>query len=887
MISADQLTAEQRAVVHHEGGPAAVLAVPGAGKTTAVVHRLRVLVEDRGVAPRRLLATSFNRATVEDLSAALDAVGLQAVEARTLHGLGYLVLREAGARSLRNRPDDAPSPDACAYRLARRARRDHAAEQGLSPSDLDITASDLVDQVAAWKQQLAYVDPDRAALPENTRARPAEHENEAYLELYRRFEAHRAQRGWLTYPDMLREGWERLVQDEALRHRLQARYAHVVVDEFQDVGRAQFHILDHLTAPDRNYLVVGDDDQCIYGWRGANPSFLLDFANRYDAEEYRMQDSFRLPAAPLVLARTAIAHNETRRPKTLRLTRGVGGPSDLLRRDDAAGVAGAMAARADRLRTDTEHSLSDCVVLVRTYGQTPPLEQALLDRNLPYRVRGHAPFYRRRPVQTLLRYLYFAVLERRRRADGFDRARTAERYVDRFSAIINRPNRYVERARIEYTTRRAREEGRSILSLLADQRPDMPDDTADRVETFVSIVEALVDRLDAPGAEVLKTLVDRLDFRAHLRGRSATAARGEMRVRTVDALVRFAGDTESVPALLRAVQSVAEAHSTPTDAPVLELRSIHRAKGAEWPVVFLPGCVEGTLPLAGERDEAVDVEEERRLFYVALTRARERLYLGTHDDASPSPFLADADASTQLGRCTRVREALGRPPDALTDEACIHLCHDVGALGLRAYIHRWWRPSDPYAAALAERVRALEPQVEEARARLSAYEEKKAEREAARSHAAEEVEARVSSLRDKLGARSLTASLLSPESAPPPDALLTFAPSDDDIRVLWGDEPVGRIDPFSAALDASALLSLPWSGLVGRPAQDSAGAGRLRVAFDWAATRDRLLEVERADRSSPSPPDETTQRLTSDAFERGYEALRRRLAARRDPDTEG
>ena len=888
MIPADQLTAEQRAVVNHEGGPAAVLAVPGAGKTTAVVHRLRALVEDRDVTPRRLLATSFNRDTVEDLSAALDAVGLQNVETQTLHGLGYMVLREADAFSPRARTTDAPSPDACAYRLAHRALQGYAEAQGLHPNDLDITASDLVDQVAAWKQRLAYVDPDRAALPGEASAlvHPAQHENDAYVRLYRRFEAHREQEGWLTYPDMLREGWEQLARDASLRTRLQDRYAHVVVDEYQDVGRAQFHILDYLTAPDRNYLVVGDDDQCIYGWRGADPSFLLDFADRYGAEEYRMQDSFRLPAAPLVLARAAIAHNETRRPKSLRLTRGVGGGTQLLRRDDAPGVAEAMAARADRLRTDPEYTLSDCVVLVRTYAQTPPLEQALHDRNLPYRIRGHAPFYRRRPAQTLLRYLYFAVLERRRRDGGLDQSPAAERYVDRFTTIINRPNRYVERARIEYTARRARETDRSILSLLADQQPDMPDDTADRVETFVSIVDALVERLDAPAAETLEALVDRLDFRAHLRRRSATTARGEMRVRTVEALCRFAAGTDSVPALLRAVHSLAEAHATPADAPVLELRSLHRAKGAEWPIVFLPGCTDGTLPLENEDGTAMDVEEERRLFYVGLTRARDRLYLGTHDEAPASPFLTDADASAQIERCDRVRSALRRSPEALSDEACARLCQDLAALQLRPYVRQWWRPAAPYAAALRDRLRALAPRVEEARTQRAAYEAKKAELEDARSRLRATVEERVSSLRDRLGATSFTASLSVPDSPPPPDASLTFARTEDHIQVRWQDQTVGRIDPFSATLDASALLSLPWADLVGRPTTVRSSGGTLRFTVDWEATADRLLEAERAALSSPTAPDGLARLLSSDAFDQGYTCLRQRLAALLDPDAD-
>lgn len=879
MIPADQLTDEQRAVVHHAGGPAAVLAVPGAGKTTAVVHRLRVLVEDRGVAPDRLLACSFNRATVQELSAALDALGLPGVETRTLHGLGHMILREAGARP---ETDQAPSPDACAYRLARRALRDRADEQGLHPNDLSVTAADLVDQIGAWKQQLAYADPNRASLPDAARSlvRPARHDNEAFLELYRRFEAHREREGWVTYPDMLREGWECLVRDPALRERLRTAYDHVVVDEFQDVGRAQFYVLAPLTAPHGNYLVVGDDDQCIYGWRGADPSFLLDFPDRYDAAEYRIQASFRLPAAPLVLARTAIEENEDRRPKRLRLTRGIEGPTELIHRDGAAGVAEAIAARAQRLRADTQYDLSDLIVLVRTYGQTPPIEQALLDRNVPYRIHGRPPFYRRRPVQTLLRYLYWAVLERRRRRHGLDRPQSADHYVDRFSSIINRPNRFVERARVDYTARRARETGRSILSLLTDQQPDMPDDTAERVEAFVGLMDRLVDRVDAPAAETLRDLVDQLDFETHLRDRSATAARGEMRVRTVRALLRFATDVDSSPALLRRVRDVAEARSPPSEGPVLELRSIHRAKGAEWPVVFLPGCNDGTLPLDGDGPGAVDVEEERRLFYVALTRTRDRLYLGVRDDAPPSPFLEDANAPALIQQCDHLRETLRRSPDDLSDTSCARLCQSVGTLGLESYIRRWWRPDAAYARALHRRLGALESRIEGARAERSTHEQEQAEFESARSRLPGTVEERVSALRERLGATPIAATLTAAAPSLPGDATLTFTQDEDHIRVLWQDQSVGRIDPFSGALDASTLLALPWSQLVGRPTTVRQGSDTLRFDVDWDATATRLLDAELAAHAPPPDLDEDTRLLTSDAFERGYDCLRHRLAER-------
>jgi len=884
MIDAHALTSEQRAVVRHQGGPAAVLAVPGAGKTTAVVHRVRHLAEERGVAPGRILVSSFNRDTVRELETRLHTLGGRGVETRTLHGLGYTILRRAGVL---DDPESSPSPKRAAYRLARRALRGQAEARDQHPSDLDVTAQELVDRVAAWKQQLAFAHPSQAPVPSAAREAllPVEHENADLVDLFRRFEAHRHQTGWWTYADLLRDGWATLVRNDALRARMQDAYAHVIVDEFQDVGRAQFLLLDLLTAPDRNYVAVGDDDQSIYRWRGADPSYLRDFAERYDGEEYWMQASFRVPAGPLVLANSVIAENDERRSKRLHLTQGFDGTVTLMREDDPVSVANRIAEESARLRSETDLTLADAVVLVRTYGRTPPIEQALTARDLPYRIHGHEPFYRRRPAQTLLQYLYWAVLERRRRRGGFDDPQTARRYTDRFSTIINRPNRHVERPRIDLLARRARETGRSVLSLLEAQRPQMRGDTAEHVDDFCRIADRLVDRIEHPAGDTLAALVEALDYEAVLQDRSSSAVRSETRVRTVRALLRFAEDYPTVPALLRGVQSLAQTHDSDSSAPVLDLRSIHRAKGAEWPVVFVPDCNEGTIPPAADVPGDVDVEEERRLFYVALTRTQRRLYLGAHADRPPSRFLAEAETDRLLPHCSRVRDALQRPPERLSDQSCARLCQGITALHLENYIQNWWAPAPDDAAALLGRLSDFATTMEEAQSRQAAYRKAQTEYEAELDALADTVASNIEALRDRLGTPSLPATL-DTDVRLPNDASLRFEEAADDshIHVRWEEQLVGRVDPFSAAVDARLLLDLPWAELVGRLDRVQRSRGVLRFTLDWTATRRRMLAAEREARAAPTPPDEETRLLASEAVRRGYETLRARLSIPSDTD---
>ncbi len=891
MISPDQLTAEQRAVVRHDEGPAGVLAVPGAGKTTVLSHRIRVVVEERGVPPDDILLCSFNRDTVADITARLRRLGIRGVDVRTLHSLGLSVLRAANERERRSRSSqDDVSPPQRAHSLARDAIRAHADRRDVSPSEVPIDPNDLVDRVAAWKHRLAYPDLETAGLPEEARAvaRQAQSDDEELLVLYRRFESLRQRTDALTYPDMLRDAWECLSRDEALRSQAQRRYRHVLVDEFQDVSRAQFHLLDLLTAAHRNYVVVGDEDQCIYQWRGAHPSFLLDFADRYDAAEYRMTASFRLPAGPLVLANAAIAENDNRRPKRIRLTQGFGGAAEVLEGDDPMDAASTLAETVGTLR-ENGSSLDEMVVLVRTYGQTPPLEQGLLREGIPYRIRGQVPFYRRNEVQTLLRYLYWAVLERRRQQTGwFDRSQTAQQYLDRFKHVATHPTRSLEAGRVDYLAQEALDRQTSVLDLLAEHLPNASGQESEAAEHLLDVASSLPGRVDAPPTDTLRWLVDALDYTTILRERRAVRDRGEARARTVTALIRYAEPFETTPALLEDVRSLAASHAEIDESStVLELRSIHRAKGAEWPVVFVPGCTEGTLPLTDEHNDQ-NLEEERRLFYVAVTRACEHLYLSTNASAPQSRFLDDADAESRLERCRQIEKGLHADPNTLSNRDLALLCVGLSELDLRSYVREWWVPSPVRAESLHDRLQTLQSSVEEARSQREAAQTARERHETALSELTNTVDKRLQTLRDALGAAPFTAEHDRPETFYPDAARFTFEWDDEAgrVRVYWNDQPVGSIDPFAAGRHAAGtLIEAPWSALVGTFAGTARGRKRLRIAIDWDATRARMIEAKRASLSPPPALEDMAQLLTREAFDAGYQLLRERLAEQPAPET--
>ncbi|HKL88775.1 MAG TPA: ATP-dependent helicase, partial [Salinibacter sp.] len=800
------------------------------------------------------------------------------------HSLAFAVLR----RNNGGHPPtatDAPSPDAAARILARKALNSLAAERDLNAAELGLSAQELTDQVAAWKQQLVYPDLGAAGLSPAARehARTASHENEDVVALYHHFEKHRRGEGWLTYPDMLREAWVALMHDDALRADVQNAYRFVVVDEFQDVSRVQFLLLDLLAADHGNYMAIGDVDQCIYGWRGANPSFLADFDIRYDATVYQITDSFRLPGAPLVLANRVIQHNEERPSKRLHLTQGFNGRVQLLEHDDPVAAASSVADTVTSLQAEG-YSLDDIAVLVRTYGQTPALERAFITHDLPYRLHGHVPFYRRREVQTLLQYLYWAVLERRRRTNsGFDNPKTAARYTDRFARILKTPTRYVRHSRIDRVAKQAQSRGTSALDVLADHQSAMPERTAERVEHFLDVAQALVARLDDAPHDTLDWLIEAIGYEAALRERSALPERGEARVRTARALVRYAEEYASTPDLLRGIRSLAAQQEDLDDTTsALDLRSIHRAKGAEWPVVIVPGCTEGRLPLDADEESDSHLDEERRLFYVAATRPLEQLYLATDGTGDRSRFLEEAAIDTHLETIQEVKTGLENEPSGLSTEALAGLCRGLSVLGLERYIQTWWSPAAEKQTALRARLDALESAVVSARKQRAAYRQSRADAEAQKRKARRRASDRVDDLRSRLGTAALTATNEQPDTYYPPDAGLTFAWVDDDahVGVFWEGTRTGTLDPFGAhRLDAGTLLELPWDAMVGRFEEVAQGRSVLRFTIDWDETEAAL--TKQAVEALPPPPslDEHTQTLTGEDFQRGYQLLRSTLTA--------
>ena len=880
MAASVSFTNEQRAIISHGDGPAAVIAGAGTGKTTVLAHRVHRLVREQNVSPTRILVCSFSRATVDDLRSKIADLGISGVHVKTLHALGRALLPETDDRP-RSSPDAPPSPSTQSHRLAKEAIAQCAGDRGIAPSDLGYTPSALSDRIAAWKHALAYSPEAYSALPAEARrqAQPVEPDDDDLQELFQRFEDARQKRGWQTYADMLRTGWERLATDSDHREVAQSRYRYVMVDEFQDLSRAQFYLLDLLTKPHRNYMAVGDEDQCIYGWRGADPSFLLSFRDRYDAEEYTLSASFRSPASSLVLANAVIEQNDDRRPTRLRCTQGITGRTKMLTPADLSAEADTIAERIRTLQTDGTPP-GDIAVLVRTYGQTAPLERALTEHNVAYRLDGAAPFYRRRAVRTLFQYLFWALLERDRRQNGWfaDEGRAAQ-YTDRFARILKAPTRYIPHERIHRIAREAQQRRTPVLSVLRAHRSALPEPTQERVNDFLDTANALVDRVDENPADVLRWLVDRIDYQEHLQETSALSHLADARMRSVRSAQTFAERHASVAALLSSVQSIATQRQS--DAPsVVTLQSIHRAKGQEWPVVFIPGCVDTIYPLSGpDAQPSTTTAEERRLLYVAMTRAQQQLYLSCPSSHTQTSFLTTAEAEARLRTIRSVRRGLRSPPDALSESDLTDLCQGLISLHLESYIKSWWTPSEAHRQALRRRLEPLSSSIRSAHRRRQAYRQSHADWAARKRKAADEAEQQLQEWEATVGAAPVTGRLTASSGRIQKGASLSFEwdEANSTVTILWDDRPVGTLSPLDGhRLDAATVLNLPWPRLQGTLKAVHRGRGSLSFSIDWASS----TQFVRHQTPSPSPPDtlpEEVQALCDDAFRAGYNLLRRAL----------
>jgi DNA helicase II / ATP-dependent DNA helicase PcrA len=647
-IDLSHLNPEQREGAEHFEGPLLVLAGAGSGKTRVLTHRIAHLVEEMGVDPAAILALTFtNKAAGEMRERVRHLLAREpgGMWVGTFHSIGARILRRDAGR-LGWTPSFQVYDADDAERLIKRILKD---DLRIDPKRLSPRA--VLGAISSAKNELVG--------PEEHARHALDFFEKTVSEVYGRYQSGLKDRNAFDFDDLLVKPVELLRAHPGVLARYRGRFQFVLVDEYQDTNRAQYVFLEMLAAEHRNLFVVGDDDQSIYGWRGADIRNILDFETAFpDARTVRLEENYRSSATILDAANRVIAENVRRKGKTLRTAAAAGERITLVEAADEADEASWVAGEI-RARTGDDPTLSprDFVVLYRTNAQARAMEEALRRARLAYRVVGGTRFYDRREVRDALAYLRLAANPA---AD------------ESFLRIVNVPRRGIGDASIARLAEHASHRGIPLLRAAEEAAvvEGIRGPAARALPELAALARkhgALADQ-GVPLGGLLKALIEEAGLVAAL---EEEGPEGADRVENLNELIAGAADLqlrldEHDPELMLELEEMGEAPPRPLDlflahvalvtdadqgdagADAVTLMTLHTAKGLEFPFVFMSGMEDGLFPMARAYEEPAQLEEERRLCYVGITRARRKLYL-THArrrrrgrewlDAAPSPFL--------------------------------------------------------------------------------------------------------------------------------------------------------------------------------------------------------------------------------------------------------
>lgn len=616
------MTDEQQAVARWTHGPALVFAVAGAGKSSTLAQRALALLA-QGYQPREIVMTTFSRDARQSLQDKLPAEsGLQVM---TLHGLAHQILREAQRQGLSQWNI---GPEGFGRRLLEQARRELIGETDQAERELiaalrAVGPEDFETYLGVEKGalRLPTLPPETEELSAIAQVWAPEGPA-AYRALYERHDELRRDRGWLDYDDSIVQAWALLAAHPQLRP---AHWKQIMVDEFQDVSRAQAEMLDLVAQGSDCYMAIGDDDQTVYQWRGASPEMILDFPKRYGAAVFTLSVNWRCPADVVALSAAVIRGNRVRAPKEMRAATARCGVT-IHTGDERA--PGQLAAHLVRQGLPPE----SLAILVRTYAQTAAIEEVLIQEGLPYQITGQVPFYRRREAQTLMDYVTLAT------HDGqWSDPAESEDLRTRWSRVAHRPARYLRAADV---TAVAHLNGSFSAALETHGRrlTGRQGFMGQNLERLALQIRWLSAQLDQDAGGALRSLITHLGYREYLIKSAPSREFGEERAAGAEALCRVCAGRplRDVPRYLEELRAQAAAQQ----GARITLMSAFRAKGLEWPQVIVPG-VSTDLYRPGRRGSEAEREEERRVLYVAMTRAREQLHL-CYPPGAASGFLIGA-----------------------------------------------------------------------------------------------------------------------------------------------------------------------------------------------------------------------------------------------------
>ncbi len=630
----ENLNEPQRQAVLHDSGPLLLLAGAGSGKTRALTHRVAYLIRERGVPPWRIMAVTFTNKAAAEMRERLE----QLVEGEppwvaTFHASCVRILRR-DIHHLGFKSDFTIYDDQDQQRIL----RDLLKELGIA------------EKVLKPRAVASFIDSakNRGLLPEMlTDCRADERK---LLELYSLYQRRLKAANALDFGDLLLLTVQLFAEFPEVRRHWQERFAYLLIDEFQDTNRVQYQLVKQLVGPEKNLCVVGDDDQSIYRWRGAEVGNILGFEKDFPgAAVIRLEQNYRSTQTILKAAGQVVGQNRDRCSKELWTDNPPGEPLTIEAAPDDRDEASFVATEICRLQ-EQGYKLRELAVFYRTNAQSRALEEALVDRKLPYVMFGGVKFYARMEIKDVLSYLRLLVNP----ADSLAARR-----------VINVPARGIGATTVDKIARCEEQAGGFLAACrLALDSALLTGVAAKRVAGFVALIDDFTAQLQRlPYPQLMAELIQQSGYGPNLQEEAKQGLTREIRDEA-------SGRLENLEQLLIGMQEQASRGGTLQDyleqvalitdldnydpsQQRVTLMTLHSAKGLEFPVVFMTGMEEGLFPHSRSGDGGEDLAEERRLCYVGMTRAMRKLYLsharrrrvyGTYQFNPPSRFLAEIPA---------------------------------------------------------------------------------------------------------------------------------------------------------------------------------------------------------------------------------------------------
>ncbi|MFB6347147.1 MAG: ATP-dependent helicase [bacterium] len=638
----DPLNEKQREAVTHDEGPLLILAGAGSGKTRVITHRMAYLIRDHDVPPYRLLGVTFtNKAAGEMEERTRELVGQQNVqpELSTFHSFGVDFLREEISTLERDRNFTIyDSTD------QKNLIKDCMDELNIDKDKLD--PKEVRNTISRAKDQLLLPD---------EYARDTEDPDDRVLSLYRSYQEKLQEFNAFDFGDLILYPVLLLRERENVRERWtrgSRSFNYIMIDEFQDTNPAQYEMAELLSQAHGNLAVVGDDDQSIYSWRGADVTNILNFERDFEeTKTVRLEKNYRSTQPILEAAHKVISQNSFRKEKKLWTDRDDGTEPVVHSSSSDYDEAEYVLETIEMLEKMKNYSPGDFAIFFRTNAQTRVFEEVFMRENMPYEIVSGVGFYDRKEIKDLMAYLSILVNPDDNQA---------------LRRIVNTPSRGIGAKTLESLNLVAEEKGVSLVEALnlLDDHDAVSGRAKSSLGTFKELYEDLMEMDFSSPSRIIEEIVDRTDY-IEEEYSSEDRESKEQRQGNIDELLRVAENFEAEnpePELAKFIEEATLLQDVDTfeeGSNRVKLMTLHAAKGLEFPVVFMVGMEEGLLPHSNAEYDEERREEERRLCYVGFTRAEDRLYCtyskkrwmyGREQSNRPSRFLKEAglvDESTQ------------------------------------------------------------------------------------------------------------------------------------------------------------------------------------------------------------------------------------------------